>query len=156
MSIDPLAVTWLILAVVLGGAELLVPGVFLIFIAIAAAITGLASIALPGLPLVGQLLSFAIWTAVTILIGRRWYHDYPVATTDPMLNDRAARLIGEIVTVAQTIEQGRGRVRLGDGEWMALGPDLPVGARARVVGVEETAVRVEALPPLPPPPLPAA
>ena len=147
MSIDHLAVAWLILAVVLGGAELLVPGVFLIFLAIAAAITGLASIALPGLPLAGQLLSFAIWSAVTILIGKRWYRDYPVATTDPMLNDRAARLIGEIVTVAQAIDHGRGRVRLGDGEWMALGPDLPVGARARVVGVEETAVRVEALPP---------
>lgn len=148
MSIEHLAIGWLVLAIVLGGAELLVPGVFLIFLAIAAGITGLAAIALPGLPLAGQLIAFAIWSLVTVLIGKRWYRDYPVATTDPMLNDRAARLIGETVTVAQAISQGRGRVRLGDSEWLALGPDMPVGTSARVVGVEDTAVRVEALPPL--------
>lgn len=148
MSMEHLAIGWLVLAIVLGGAELLIPGVFLIFLAIAAGITGLATIALPGLPLAGQLVAFAIWALVAVLIGKRWYRDYPVATADPMLNDRAARLIGEIVTVAQAIDHGRGRVRLGDSEWIALGPDMPVGTPARVVGVEETAVRVEALPPL--------
>lgn len=143
MDIDHLAVAWLILAVVLGIAELLMPGVFLVFVAMAAAITGLTSLALPDLPLAGQLISLAAWSAVTIVIGRRWYQYYPVASEDPMLNDRAARLIGLIVTVTDPITGGRGRVRLGDSEWLALGPDLPSGANARIVAVEATAVRIE-------------
>ena len=43
---------WLVFAALLGIGEVLIPGVFLIWIAIAAAITGLAALALPiGLPL---------------------------------------------------------------------------------------------------------
>lgn len=140
-----LALAWMVLAVLLGGAELLAPGVSLVFIAIAAAITGLTALAVPDLPLSAQLLSLAVWSIAAILIGRRWYRDYPVETADPMLNDRGARLVGEIVIVTEPIIGGRGRVRLGDSEWLALGPDLPVGARARVAGVEATAVRIEPL-----------
>src|SRR3546814_7114336 len=86
---------WLILAVGLGIAELLAPGVFLIFLAIAAAITGVATLVLADLSPVAQLASFGVWTAVAVLIGKRWYRDYPVESSDPLLNDRAARLIGD-------------------------------------------------------------
>ncbi|MFC3580749.1 NfeD family protein [Sphingomonas hylomeconis] len=134
---------WLALALLLGLAELLIPGVFLIFLAVAAAITGAATLALPDLPLAAQLGSFAIWSGVTVLIGRRWYHDYPVATADPLLNDRAARLVGEIVVVEQAIEADGGRVRVGDGVWPARGPDAPTGARVRVVEVDRGVLVVE-------------
>jgi membrane protein implicated in regulation of membrane protease activity len=136
---------WLIAALVLGVTELLLPGVFLVFLAIAAAITGIASLALPDLPAPAQFASFAIWSGVSVMIGRRWYRDYPVASSDPMLNDRAARLIGEIVTVDQAIDSGGGRVRLADGSWPARGPDAPTGARMRVVAVEGGVLVVEAV-----------
>ncbi|MEG3086360.1 NfeD family protein [Sphingomonas sp. PB4P5] len=137
---------WLAVALLLGLAELLIPGVFLIFLAIAAAITGVATLALADLPLAAQLASFAIWSGVTVLIGRRWYRDYPVATTDPLLNDRAARLIGEIVTVEQAIDAGGGRVRVADGVWPARGPDSAVGARMRVIEVDRGVLVIEPLP----------
>ncbi|SFP37426.1 NfeD family protein [Sphingomonas rubra] len=136
---------WLLAALLLGIAELLVPGVFLIFLAIAAAVTGLASFALPELPLTAQLASFAAWSVVAVLVGRRWYADYPVEGGDAHLNDRASRLIGERVTVAVAIEHGRGRVVVGDGTWPATGPDLPVGASARIVAVKDGVVEVEAI-----------
>lgn len=136
---------WLILALVLALAELLVPGVFLIFLAIAAAITGGALLALPDLPVAAQLASFAVWSGVIVLVGRRWYRDYPVATSDPLLNDRAARLIGEIVTVDQPIQSGRGRVRVADGVWPARGPDTASGTTMRVVEVEAGVLLVEPL-----------
>lgn len=136
---------WLALALLLGVAELLVPGVFLIFVAVAAGITGIATLALPDLPLAAQLASFAVWSGVTVLVGRRWYRDYPVTTSDPMLNDRAARLIGEIVTVEQAIEGGSGRVRVGDGMWPARGADAAIGAKLRVVEVENGVLSVEPL-----------
>lgn len=136
---------WLGLALLLGVAELLLPGVFLIFVAVAAAITGVATQALPDLPLAAQLASFAVWSGVTVLVGRRWYRDYPIASSDPLLNDRAARLIGEIVTVEQAIDGGSGRVRVADGVWPARGPDAAVGAQMRVVEVESGVLKVEPL-----------
>lgn len=136
---------WLALALLLGVAELLLPGVFLIFVAVAAAITGVATLALPDLPLAAQLASFAVWSGVTVLVGRRWYRDYPIASADPLLNDRAARLIGEIVMVEQAIDGGSGRVRVADGVWPARGPDAAVGARMRVVEVKNGVLLVEPL-----------
>jgi inner membrane protein len=134
---------WLLAAVVLGIAELLIPGVFLVFLALAAAITGVATLVLSDLPIAAQMVSFAVWSAVTVLIGRRWYRDYPIETSDPLLNDRAARIVGQIVTVTNAIEDGHGRVRIGDGEWPATGPALPVGAHARVVSLSGGVAAVE-------------
>lgn len=136
---------WLLAAAVLAGAELAVPGVFLIFLAIAAAITGVAVLALPDLSLLAELASFAVWSAVAVAIGRRWYVDYPVATADPHLNDRRARLIGQVVTVEQAIVAGEGRVRIGDGAWPARGPDLSAGTEARIVSIDNGVVMVEPL-----------
>lgn len=155
MNLDLLAANagliWIGAAILLGGAELAAPGVFLAFFAIAAAMTGVALIALPALPLSFQLLSFALWSAATIAIGHRWYRDYPVETADPLLNDRAARMIGIIVTVTAAIEHGEGRVRVGDGEWSATGANAAVGDRVRVVAVRGGKLAVE--PVAPPAPL---
>lgn len=136
---------WLIAALALGTAELAAPGIFLVFLAIAAAITGAAVFALPELPAAAQLASFGVWSAVTVLIGRRWYRDYPIEGGDPLLNDRAARLVGQVVTVEIAIADGRGRVLVGDGGWPARGPDAAVGERLRVVAVEDGALTVEPL-----------
>ncbi len=148
---DPIgnaAAWWLVAAGVLGVAELVLPGVFLAFLAVAAAIMGVFLLLFPDLPLAAQLLGFAAWSTVIVLVGRRWYRDYPVDTSDPLLNDRAARLVGATVTVTEAIAHGRGRVRVGDGEWPARGADAPVGAVLRVVAVEGptlTVVPMEAI-----------
>lgn len=140
MSLDGLiahaAALWLALALLLGVTELLSPGLFLIFFAIAAAVTGVAALALPDLPLWAQALSFAAWSGASLAIGRRWYRDFPIAASDPLLNDRGARLIGETVEVCEAIRGGRGRVTVGDGAWPARGPDAPAGTTMRVVGAQ--------------------
>jgi len=136
---------WLIAALLLGIAELMVPGVFLVFIAVAAAIVGSTLLALPDLPLAAQIGAFAAWSVVAVLIGRRWYRDYPVVDDTTRLNDPAARLVGAVVTIERAIEHGSGRVTLGDGAWPARGPELPAGARARVVAVDAGVLVVEPL-----------
>jgi membrane protein implicated in regulation of membrane protease activity len=136
---------WLIAALVLGIAELAVPGVFLVFLAIAAAVTGVAVFVLPDLPGAAQLAAFGVWSAVTVLIGKRWYRDYPVEGGDPMLNDRSARLLGQVVVVETALVGGRGRVLVGDGSWPARGEDAGVGAQVRVVAVVDGEVVVESL-----------
>ncbi len=138
---------WLIAALVLGIAELAVPGVFLVFLAIAAAVTGVAVFVLPDLPVAAQLAAFAVWSAVTVLIGKRWYRDYPVEGGDPMLNDRSARLVGQVVVVETAIVGGSGRVLVGDGSWPARGGDVGVGTRVIITNVVDGEVVVEPLTP---------
>lgn len=140
---------WLIAAVALGIAELLVPGVFLVWLAAAAALTGVAALIF-GMPLAFQFAVFALFAIGSVYLGRRWYANHPVDSSDPLLNDRAARLIGENLLVVAAIENGQGRVRVGDGVWPARGPDAEVGDWVRVTGAEGTCLRVE---PLPRPPI---
>ncbi|MEC3948606.1 NfeD family protein [Sphingobium sp. HWE2-09] len=135
---------WLVFAALLGIAEVMLPGVFLIWIAIAAAITGLVALALP-IALPFQFLLFAALSVAAVYAGRRWYVDNPVASTDPLLNDRTARLIGQTVIVVDPITGGEGRVRVGDSVWSARGADADVGARVRIVGAEGTMLQVEAV-----------
>ena len=51
---------------------------------------------------------------------------------------------GRIVTVAQAIQRGRGKVQIGDSVWTAEGPDMPEGARAKVTCVNGTVLVVGA------------
>lgn len=136
---------WLAGALVLAIAELAAPGVFLIFLAVAAAITGATVLALREVPAAAQLASFAAWSVVAVLVGRRWYRDYPVAGGDALLNDRAGRIVGQAVLVEQAITGGHGRVVLGDGTWPARGPDTAVGTRMRVTAVDGGVLVVEPL-----------
>jgi inner membrane protein len=134
---------WLAAALLLGAAELVVPGVFLAFLALAAGITGATVLAWPDAPLWAQLPSFALWSAVTVGVGRPWYAEPADDQGDPQLSDRATRLPGQVVTVTDALIDGRGRVAVGDGVWLARGPALPAGARARVVAVEGAVLVVE-------------
>ena len=137
---------WLIAATLLGIAELMVPGVFLIWLAAAAALTGLAAMIL-GIPLAFQFALFALLAIGTVWYGRRWYAANPVESSDPLLNDRAARLVGETVVVVSAIEDGRGRVKVGDSVWPVQGADAPVGARVRITGAVGACLRVEPVAP---------
>lgn len=137
------AAIWLATALILAAAELAAPGFFLIFLAAAAALTAFVMLVAPGMPLIGQALVFAAITAVAVAIGRRWYHRSPTTSTDPLLNDRAARLIGKTVEVCDAIVAGEGRVRVGDGAWTAQGPDTAAGALVRIIGATGSVLRVE-------------
>lgn len=134
---------WLILAAVLALTELLVPGIFLVFVAAGAALTGVVTFLVPGAGLPFQVILFLLACAGAVAWGRQWYLRHPVPSSDPLLNDRVARLVGEVVTVVVPIEAGSGRVRVGDGEWLATGPDAPAGARVRITGAHGTALAVE-------------
>lgn len=134
---------WLLAAAVLGILEIFLPGIFLVWMAIAAGITGIV-VAFVAIPLAYQLGLFAVLAFASVYAGRRVYARNPVASDDPHLNARAARLIGQIVTVETAIENGKGRVKVGDGVWNARGPDLPSGARALITASDGTCLTVEA------------
>ncbi len=133
---------WLSLGLILGAAEIVLPGFFLIWLAGAAVGTGVLVWLLP-IPISGQVGLFAVMAVAMVYAARTWMIRNPGAPGDPMLNDRAARLVGETVTVVDAIEGGRGRVKVGDSVWMAKGTDAPVGARLRITGAESGTLLVE-------------
>ncbi len=135
---------WLILAALLGTAEIVVPGVFLIWFAAAAAITGVIAFILP-IGMTAQAGLFALLSVVAVYVGRNWFRRNPIISDDPKLNDRGARLQGEIVTVVETIANGRGRVKVGDSVWNARGNDAAEGTQVRVAGADGSVLLVEAV-----------
>jgi membrane protein implicated in regulation of membrane protease activity len=148
-TIDPVWL-WLIGGIVLLIAEVIAPGFFLMFIGAAAVATGLLSLLLPvGVPL--QLAIFAILAIIIVRVGgRRAYASKYDYTTDPLLNNRAGRLLGTVVTVVQPVDANGGRVKVGDGEWSARGAPAAVGERVRIVDIEGNCLKVEPEHKLPP------
>ena len=133
---------WLSLGVLLAAAEIVAPGFFLIWLGAAAIVTGAIAWVVPlSIPL--QLGVFAILSFIALYGARRWLKANPITTADPHLNQRAGRLVGEILTVTQAIEDGRGRARVGDGEWPVRGPDVAEGAKVRVISAEGGLLVVE-------------
>lgn len=144
---------WLLFAALLAIFEVLVPGVFLVWMAAAAAVTGLTVALLP-IPLAAQIALFSLLAVAAVAGGRRHYARNPIESDDPLLNDRAARLIGETVTVVTAIESGEGRVKVGDSVWTARGADAPAGARVTITGAQGNCLTVRLAPQQPQ--LPAA
>ena len=135
---------WLALGLVLAVAEMAVPGFFLIWLAGAAIVTGLLAWAVP-LSLAWQIVIFAVLALVAVFAGRRFLAANPVESADPLMNDRGGRLVGETVVVTHAIDGGSGRVRQGDSEWLAKGPDAEPGTKMRVAGHQGTVLLVEHL-----------
>jgi membrane protein implicated in regulation of membrane protease activity len=141
---------WLIGGVVLLIAEVIAPGFFLIFIGAAAIVTGLLTLAV-SLAVALQLAVFAVLAFLAVrIIGRRFYASRYDYTSDPLLNDRVARLLGKVVVVVQAVDSHGGRVRVGDSEWSARGGPAEVGERVRIVDVEGNCLKVEPEHVLPP------
>jgi len=135
---------WLAIGLILAAAEMAAPGVFLIWLAGAALITGLIVWAVPiGLPI--QVAVFAALAIVSVVLGRRYIAANPLVSADPLMNDRGGRLVGETVVVASAIDGGTGKVHHGDSEWLARGPDAEPGTRMRVSGHDGTVLIVEHL-----------
>ena len=142
-NVDPHWV-WLAIGLLLAAAEMVVPGVFLIWMAGAAIITGVLAFFLPiGLPL--QITIFAVLAIIAVFAGRRYLKDHPITEADPKMNRRGMRLAGETAIVVSAIEGGSGRVKHGDSEWLARGMDAGVGTRVRITGSDGAVLIVEAL-----------
>lgn len=135
---------WLTLGLILAGLEMIVPGVYLIWLAVAAIITGVLT-GLFDLSLPMQVIDFVFLALIVAFSAKRFLREKPIESSDPLMNRRGARMVGETALVVQTIEHGSGRVHYGDGDWIARGPDVPAGERVRIVGSDGSSLLVEPL-----------
>ncbi|MGE5600521.1 MAG: NfeD family protein [Pseudomonadota bacterium] len=140
---------WMIGGILLLIAEIIAPGFFLVFIGVAALATGAFTL-LFGMPLAFQLILFTIYALVAVMIGRKVYANQAADSSDPLLNDRVARMVGKSVTVIEMVDEHSGRVRVGDSEWSARGGPGRPGERVRITGVDGNCLLVEPERQLPP------
>jgi membrane protein implicated in regulation of membrane protease activity len=137
--------TWWILALLLFLLELALPGIFFLWLGIAAAVTGLVVLIVADLSWELAVTIFTVLSVVTAVIGRRFWRPRNIATDDATLNQRGLQYIGQVFTLETAIENGSGRVKVADGAWLVSGPDLPAGTRVRVTGVQGARLVVEAV-----------
>lgn len=136
---------WLILALVLLILETIIPGVHLLWFGIAAAVIGALALS-TGIVWQWQVLAFVLLSVAVVFWVKRFARPDVAISDLPDLNVRGQQYVGRAVVVEQAIENGRGRVRVGDTLWSAEGPDAPAGTRVTVTGARGTVLVVERAP----------
>ena len=88
---------------------------------------------------------FLIFAAV--VFGLYFWRQHRVRQSElnsPLAEHRLGlRYIGESLTLEQPIQNNSGRIFLGNREWRVRGPNLPVGSRVRVTGVDGSVLLVD-------------
>ena len=127
---------WLVLGLLLVGAETLGAGGFLIGLALAAFLQALL-VSLVSISWEWQLVVYAFSSMLLSWVYFHFFRSFNEQTDQPQINDRAAQLVGRKLTLEEAVTQGRGRVLVGDTYWkVAADKDYPVGAVIEIVASE--------------------
>jgi membrane protein implicated in regulation of membrane protease activity len=140
-------VLWGVAGLLLLAGELVLPGVFLMWVGLAA--LGVAAITVFFAPsLQAQIVVFAALAALLSVAGWRVYsfrRARPDAPEAGGVNDTLMLMVGRNGVIVEPIVGGQGRATIGDSLWLVEGPDLPAGTTVRVVSQDGVLLRVEAL-----------
>lgn len=136
---------WWVFALILIIVEVLVAGTFFLWMSISAGIVGLILLLLPGISWQLQLSLFAIFSIVSIILSRIWLVRHARAEPPSTLNRRGSQYVGRQFTLAEPIINGVGRLNVDDTIWRVSGPDLEVGAKVLVEGLDGTILKVKGI-----------
>lgn len=133
---------WWIAAGILLFMELLAPGVFLMWLAFAAASVGIVDYVID-LSWQLELLAFAAFALVYVFLARPWYSKGNSQNSDqPNLNQRIYSFVGKSYVLHEPIVEGEGKLDIEGTRWDVLGPNLAKGATVKVTAVEGMKLRV--------------
>jgi membrane protein implicated in regulation of membrane protease activity len=127
---------WWILALMLIILETVLPGTFFLWMGVSALVLGLVTWLLPTMTWEMQLMLFAILSLVAIAGWRMWQRKHPEQTDHPTLNRRGEQYVGRVFALETPIENGFGKVRVGDTLWRVKGDDAPAGDKVEVTGTD--------------------
>ncbi len=126
---------WLILACLIAAAEIFMPGVYLIWVACALALTGLVHFLYP-LPLGQELVVAACFMPITLYVGHRAYRQSLAPPEGQPLHARAERHVGEEITLDQPMRESGGKIALGGTLWKAQGADAEKGDKVKIIAYQ--------------------
>lgn len=139
------SVAWGVAGLLLLASELVLPGVFLMWVGLAA--LGVAAVAVVAeTTLQTQILIFAALAVVFSLSGWRLYsarRARPGAPEPAGVNDTFALMVGRTGILVEPIVAGQGKAKFGDSLWLVEGADLSAGTNVRVISQDGVLLRVE-------------
>ncbi|MBN3561715.1 NfeD family protein [Aliamphritea spongicola] len=125
---------WLILGMVLLGFEVLGTAGFLLGIALGALLQAVILFVVPDMAWHVQLLIFALSSVIFTLLYWRLFRRFNDRSDQPLLNDRAAQLVGRQLVLAGPIENGLGKIQIGDTLWRAQADaNIPAGSKVEII-----------------------
>ena len=138
---------WIIGGMILAGLEIIVPGIFLLWIGLGALAVGLVLSIVPGLPLPWQALIFAVSMLSSLGLGF-WIQRRSRATgEDRFLNREMAAMIGQEYLAITPFVAGRGRIKVRDSSFAAVSDEeIAEGDLVTVIGLSDDRPRVVKVP----------
>ena len=133
---------WLSVGVGLLIGEMLIPGVYLLWIGIASLMTGAFVWLIPGFEFELQGASFTLLSIALIYLAHKYLYTSADDQEDNGVNQHGLHHVGKTYVVVNAIENGRGHINVGDTRWLAEGSDAPVGAKVQVQAIEGTVMKV--------------
>jgi membrane protein implicated in regulation of membrane protease activity len=135
---------WALAGIVLVGLEMFAPGMFLIWLGLAAFLTALL-VGLFSLGWQASALAFAILAVASVVTGRKLSRpDRDLPDGARHLNARGQQLIGQSFRLDRPLLNGEGQLKVGDSVWRITGPDMVAGANVKVLRVDGATLVVEA------------
>jgi membrane protein implicated in regulation of membrane protease activity len=133
--------SWVVAGLILLALEVFAPGGFFLWVGVSAVLTGV----LTGLVAIDWPVQFAIFGVLAVACIAVWLRIRPHGRPSdrPFLNRRAESLVGQEVVLNEPIQDGFGRVSLGDTIWRVQGPDLAAGRKVRIVDAAGAVLKVE-------------
>jgi inner membrane protein len=135
--------TWWIVAGLLLIGELLMPGIFLLWLGVAAAATAVLDLIF-GFGWKGEIVAFALLSALSVFVS--WKFKLGMGNPDsdtPNLNNPLQAMIGKRYTLLEPLINGRGKLKIDDTLWDIEGPDVAVGETIRITGINGLKLIVE-------------
>ena len=131
---------WFILAAVLGVLEMALPGIFMIWYALAAVLVGALALAIDmGWQL--QLVLYVLAGVALLFASRRFAGSNSGKSDRPLLNERAQNHLGKVYELLNDTKHGRGSVKVGDSIWQVQlenNQDSPKGTGILITDVAGT------------------
>ncbi len=122
--------------------EMVVPGAFFLWVAIAAALTAVLLLIFTSMIAQVQVSMFALLSIVSLIIWWKWYRN-PIAADQPNLNRRGEQYVGRTFTLDEPVVNNFGKIRVDDSFWKIQGNDCDKGAVVRVIGVDGVVLQIE-------------
>ncbi len=133
---------WFVLAGILLILETMIPGSYLIWLGVGAAVAGVTAYLSLTASWQAQLVVFGVVSVASVYFWRRYQARYPEVDTHPHLNQRGRQYIGRRFSLNEPIVNGVGKIRVDDSIWKVSGEDLPAGTRVEVTDVDGTILHV--------------
>ena len=134
---------WWIIAGLLLLAEMLMPGFFMLWLAVAAALTAIVDQVFH-LSWMGEILTFAVLSIASVAASWRFVMASRNAKSDsPHLNQRSNAFVGRTYILEKPIINGSGKIKVEDTIWDVDGEDASAGTRVKVTAVDGMRLRVE-------------